>query len=276
MIGISINKIREKYHLSQNELAERLSVSEQVIDTWENEQAIPDVYMLEKISMMFHIQMNDLMKGKISKLSEIKYKGKLLFENLWNFSRNHLYYSILFAINMISIILIIFLSPFFMWMYIQIVIFSLLVFLSVKYSRWYILLGVFPFFVLFTDTWRIIDPSSYMIRTYLGELDFLNPLAAWISLSFLILVVLYGIYLFLRKHHGKYYHLLVIATSFLWIVFVKLSTESYRLSIWYSSFRQDYWYVIERNSHFWFYTLGYFILADALLIIHKKSKERMK
>ncbi len=76
MISQILKRIREEHHLTQQELSDQLFVSPKTVSSWENDRTIPDIYMLERISKIYQIQMNDLMDGNISNISIFKYKNK--------------------------------------------------------------------------------------------------------------------------------------------------------------------------------------------------------
>ena len=52
---------RKKSGLTQDDLATRLGISYQAVSKWENNQSLPDVEQLVRISDIFHISMDALM-----------------------------------------------------------------------------------------------------------------------------------------------------------------------------------------------------------------------
>ena len=274
MISDILKKIRKQHHLTQQDLADQLFVSPKTVSSWENNRTIPDIYILEKISKIYQIQMNDLMDGNISKYSIIKYKVKQCFKQIFKLMTNNVYYSVLIVLNVMSIILLAFLPVLPLWTYIQLIIFSTIIFLSLKFSKWYFLLSVLPIFELFRNLWLFIDTSSYMIKREMGDLEFLDSLSNYTALAGLGILIIYGIYLFIRKHKKRFSHLLVIFINFIWLFVYYLYNMSYIIHQWYSGFTQERWYVIERNSNFWLYTLGYIGLINLILIVHKITKNK--
>jgi len=61
--GAVIKELREKNHLTQAELAERLCVSDKTISKWENAKGYPDISLLEPIAKVFGISITELISG---------------------------------------------------------------------------------------------------------------------------------------------------------------------------------------------------------------------
>ena len=62
--GTMIRELREKKHLTQAELAEKLFVSDKTVSKWENGKGYPDVSLLESIAGVFDISVAELLAGK--------------------------------------------------------------------------------------------------------------------------------------------------------------------------------------------------------------------
>ena len=72
-IGKQIKKYRAALKLSQEELAEKLYVSRQTISNWENEKNYPDIHSLLRLSSLFEISLDQLIKGDVEIMrNEIK------------------------------------------------------------------------------------------------------------------------------------------------------------------------------------------------------------
>ena len=65
-LGEKIREQRKKAGLSQEQLAEKLSVSRQAIMEWETDNEIPDVADLIAISDEFGLSLDELIKGDIT------------------------------------------------------------------------------------------------------------------------------------------------------------------------------------------------------------------
>ena len=61
--GAVIKELREKNHLTQAELAERLCVSDKTISKWETAKGYPDISLLEPIAKVFGISITELISG---------------------------------------------------------------------------------------------------------------------------------------------------------------------------------------------------------------------
>ncbi len=71
-----IYKLRRKQGLSQEELAEKLNCSRQVISKWENGTTTPDAEMLQKYSELFGVSIDYLVKEDIDEPSSIYPRDK--------------------------------------------------------------------------------------------------------------------------------------------------------------------------------------------------------
>lgn len=61
-IAKNIAFLRTSEHMTQAELAERLSYSDKAISKWERAESIPDIYILKKIADMFGVTVDWLIK----------------------------------------------------------------------------------------------------------------------------------------------------------------------------------------------------------------------
>ena len=61
--GAVIKELREKYHFTQAELAEKLNVSDKTVSKWETAKGYPDVSLLEPIAEVFGISVTELISG---------------------------------------------------------------------------------------------------------------------------------------------------------------------------------------------------------------------
>ena len=62
--GAVIKELREKYHLTQADLAEKLNVSDKTISKWETAKGYPDISLLEPIAKVFGISVTELLSGQ--------------------------------------------------------------------------------------------------------------------------------------------------------------------------------------------------------------------
>lgn len=61
--GAVIKELREKNHMTQAELAEKLCVSDKTISKWETAKGYPDISLLEPIAKVFGISITELLSG---------------------------------------------------------------------------------------------------------------------------------------------------------------------------------------------------------------------
>lgn len=63
-IGTYIKELRIKNNLSQGQLAEKLSVTNQAISKWENGRGLPDIEMLKQLSSIFNVKIDEIIQGE--------------------------------------------------------------------------------------------------------------------------------------------------------------------------------------------------------------------
>ena len=69
-LGTQIKKYRQELQISQEELADRVYVSRQTISNWENDKSYPDIHSLMLLSEIFHISLDELIKGDIEMMKD--------------------------------------------------------------------------------------------------------------------------------------------------------------------------------------------------------------
>lgn len=75
-IGKYLSELRKYYKITQDELAGRLGVTRQAISKWENGVTLPDIEMLMKLSEIYGISINDILKAD---LENIKFQKEIVF-----------------------------------------------------------------------------------------------------------------------------------------------------------------------------------------------------
>ena len=61
-IGNKINQLRKLSGMTQEQLAEKLNVSRQTISKWESGSSSPDIESVVKVSEIFQVSLDDLLK----------------------------------------------------------------------------------------------------------------------------------------------------------------------------------------------------------------------
>lgn len=69
-IGNQIKRHRTVLNLSQEELAEQVYVTRQTLSNWETGKTYPDINSLLRLSAVFHVSLDELVKGDIPKMKE--------------------------------------------------------------------------------------------------------------------------------------------------------------------------------------------------------------
>ena len=62
--GAVIKALREKAKLTQEQLAEKLNVSDKAVSKWETGRGYPDVTLLEPLAAVFRVSVAELLSGK--------------------------------------------------------------------------------------------------------------------------------------------------------------------------------------------------------------------
>lgn len=61
-LGQKIKFVRQQQKLTQEELAEKISVTRQAVSNWERDKTLPDVYTLGKLAAIFNMTLDDFME----------------------------------------------------------------------------------------------------------------------------------------------------------------------------------------------------------------------
>ena len=75
-IGKFIAQCRNEKQITQEELGEKLGVTNKTISRWENGHYLPDIEMMQLLSKEFNISINELISGENIKDSEYKEKAE--------------------------------------------------------------------------------------------------------------------------------------------------------------------------------------------------------
>ena len=88
-IGNKIKNAREENKLTQTQASESLMVSRQTISNWENGKSLPDILSVIRMSELYQISLDELLKGdkammeKIEKDIEISKTEKKIIKYAW-------------------------------------------------------------------------------------------------------------------------------------------------------------------------------------------------
>ncbi len=73
-IGKFIKKLRKDNNLTQDELAKKLGVTYQAVSKWENGKSIPDIAILKDISILFNVNIDELLEGNVKEKKKLNKK----------------------------------------------------------------------------------------------------------------------------------------------------------------------------------------------------------
>ena len=71
-IGDKIKTAREENKLTQAQAAESLMVSRQTVSNWENRKSLPDIISVIRMSELYKISLDDLLKGDSAMIEKIE------------------------------------------------------------------------------------------------------------------------------------------------------------------------------------------------------------
>ena len=108
MLGENIRNLRKENKISQEELAERLSVSRQSISLWENGQTQPTIENIVAIADVFGVSTDDIIKTKTTAENDNVTVNEVAAEttpNKENYSKsNHTYFWIVISLVIIALV----------------------------------------------------------------------------------------------------------------------------------------------------------------------------
>ena len=85
-IGKFILKLRKDKKMTQQELADKLNVTDRAVGNWENGRRIPDVVFYKPLCEILGISLNELLSGEKIKESELKEKTDEVLDNTIKYS----------------------------------------------------------------------------------------------------------------------------------------------------------------------------------------------
>ncbi len=80
-IGKKLREAKAGAKLTQEQVAERLFVSRQTISNWENERTYPDIISVVKLSDLYSISLDELLKGDTKMLEHLEESTDLVKSN---------------------------------------------------------------------------------------------------------------------------------------------------------------------------------------------------
>lgn len=80
-IGNKIKEARNGAGLTQDQAAEKIMVSRQTISNWENGKTLPDIASVIKMSDLYHISLDELLKGDQDMMKKIEKDTNIVRSN---------------------------------------------------------------------------------------------------------------------------------------------------------------------------------------------------
>lgn len=90
-IGKKLREARVASGLTQEQVAEELHISRQTISNWENEKSYPDIASVVKMSDLYSVSLDDLLKGDMKMLEHLEESTDVVRSNkqlLWAVAAN--------------------------------------------------------------------------------------------------------------------------------------------------------------------------------------------
>lgn len=80
-IGKKLKEARIKSKLTQEQVAEQLLVSRQTVSNWENEKSYPDIISAVKLSDLYSVSLDELLKGDVKMLEHLETSTDIVKSN---------------------------------------------------------------------------------------------------------------------------------------------------------------------------------------------------
>ncbi|WP_170075436.1 helix-turn-helix domain-containing protein [Paraclostridium dentum] len=101
-IGNKLKKSRLESKLTQEKVAEEIQVSRQTISNWENEKSYPDIISVIKLSDLYNISLDELLKGDSEMIKHLEESTNIVSSNkklLIAFGLNIMYFILFIFFN---------------------------------------------------------------------------------------------------------------------------------------------------------------------------------
>lgn len=96
-LGNQIKKYRNELEISQEKLAEKIYVSRQSVSNWENDKNYPDINSLIRLSEVFQVSLDILIKGDVEKM-----KKEISEKDIKDFNKVSNIFAILFGLLILT------------------------------------------------------------------------------------------------------------------------------------------------------------------------------
>ena len=89
-IGLFIKDLRTKQGMTQKQLAKMLNVTDKAISKWETGRGVPDISLLEPLSIALGISLSELMSGEKINAEDINIKSNEVIRNTIDYSNREI------------------------------------------------------------------------------------------------------------------------------------------------------------------------------------------
>lgn len=273
MISETIKQIRNQQNLTQKQLAEKLYVSDKTVSSWENNRTIPDIYILEKLSRLADIPMNDLMKGEITNAVVFRYKVKQIYYSILEFIRINFQMLLIVLIGLSSYLIVLYSSSMIsIWIHYGVLILSVL-YISFKDIKYH-LISLIPISVSsLPRLLATLSPTTYGQMIEGGNQDRIGIILSYIYLLGLLVVLLMTAYRFIKKGFDWLYIFKLVSFQILIWVIIYLVEISIRFQMTFDTWSMA-WQVsfIKTNPYGWLSLCSFLILGSYLTtLVYKKA-----
>ena len=81
MIGSKLKAARNALNLTQEEVAEKIQISRQTLSNWENEKTYPDIINIVKLSDLYQVSLDSLLKDDQKTLEQMEMRRDIMKTN---------------------------------------------------------------------------------------------------------------------------------------------------------------------------------------------------
>lgn len=109
-IGLFLKELRKEKQITQEELAEKLGVSNRTVSRWETGSNMPDFDVLIELSDFYDVEIREILEGKKIEENSDSKEELLLIADYNNKEKNKLTFTIriLFLVGLISMVVYLF------------------------------------------------------------------------------------------------------------------------------------------------------------------------
>lgn len=273
MISETIKQIRNQQNLTQKQLAEKLYVSDKTVSSWENNRTIPDIYILEKLSRLADIPMNNLMKGEITNAVVFRYKVKQIYYSILEFIRVNFQMLLIVLIGLSSYLIALYSSSMIsIWIHYGVLILSVL-YTSLKDIKYHLISLISISVSSLPRLLATLSPTTYGQMIEGGNQDRIGIILSYIYLLGLLVVLLMTAYRFIKKGFDWLYIFKLVSFQILIWVIIYMVESSIRFQMTFDTWSMA-WQVslIKTNPYGWLSLCSFLILGSYLTtLVYKKA-----